>query len=248
MDVSKPLDFLKHEEFAQRVVACGNQSQAYREVFQPDAATPSRTVWSEACRMANRIDVGRRIEWLRGASLDRAQLHVAGMMQDLHDIATADPSELVRTITGNCRQCHGVRFKYRWADAEEFADAVAIAERGNARLPTCDGGFGFQALDEPHPMCPHCLGVGVRQTWVADTTTLSERARKLWTGHLDKYGRPILHDKLQARDQLHKLAGAYKTDSNGASLTPPIAQPDAAGKAVDASVTYLAMVRGSKTG
>lgn len=253
MDASKPLDFLKHEEFAQRVVACGNQSQAYREVFKPSETTQARIVWTEACRMANRIDVRRRIEWLRAQSLERAQISIVSMMHDLHDIVTADRTEIVRHVVGNCRCCHGERFAHRWTDAEEFATACETITEHNLRfpkvpksLPTCDGGFGYLAHDAPNPMCPECMGVGTRTVWVADTSTLSDSARKLLTGQVDKAGLPILLDQMTARDQLHKLAGAYKTDSNGGALTPPVPQPGEASKAGDAAQTYLGMVHGNR--
>lgn len=249
-DSSKPLDFPKHEEFAQACVRLNNNSQAYREVF--GATGSSRTVWVDACHMANRIDVGRRIDWLRAASLERAQISVVSLMHDLYDIATADPAELTRMLVVNCRHCHGVKFGFQWIDTDEFVGACELVERTNMLtpkspqpLPTCDGGFGHDTHADPHPMCPHCLGLGRREVLVADTTNLSGKARKLYKGAKVKADGSIeilMHDQVAARDQLHKLAGAYKTDSNGGALTPPMPQPGEAGKAGDASVTYLAMV------
>jgi hypothetical protein len=236
-------------------VRLNNQSQAYREVFQP-ARMDSRSVWTEACRMAGRIDVSMRIDWLRAQSLERSQISVMSLMRDLYEIATADPAELTRMLVVNCRHCHGERFGYQWVDVDEFTAACAEHERkwqgakleARPPMPTCDGGFAHDTHADPHAMCPHCLGLGRREVLVADTTNLSAKGRKLFKGVKLKSDGSIeilMHDQIAARDQLHKLAGAYKTDSNGGALSPPIAQPGDAPKG-DASVTYLAMVHGDR--
>lgn len=248
----KPLATAKHEEFAQAVVRINNQARAWREVYDPEGRYAPRQSWVEGCRLSNSIHVGRRIEWLRGQALERSQISVVAMMQDLHDIATADGSELCSVIVVNCRHCHGLGFKYQWLGTDEYATAceqiAAFNEGAKAKkpMPDCEGGFDFDPHRDPNAICPHCLGVGRREERVADTSTLSDKARKLFTGTLDKYGRPVLHDQLAARDQLHKILGAYKTDSNGGALTPPMPQPGEAPKAGDASVSYLAMIHGGR--
>ncbi len=256
MDASKPLDFPKHEEYAQRVVALGNQSQAYRDVFKP-ADMSSRSVWVEACRMAGRLDVGRRIDYLRAQILERSQVSLVNMIHDLHDIATAEPGELMRMVVVNCKHCHGIDFKYQWTP-DEFAAACETVEKGNALvkpearlpLPTCEGGLDFDAHGQPHPMCPHCLGIGRREVWVADTANLSHKASKLYKGVKVKSDGSIeilMHDPLAARDQLHKLLGAYKTNADGQSLAPGVAPVGTDGKpAGDPSQTYLGMVHGGR--
>lgn len=251
-DGSKPLPYASHEEFAQAVVRLNNQAQAWREVYKPPSTMHARISWNEASLLARRIDVGLRIDWLRAQSFERSQISTANLMRVLYDIATADRTEIIKHIVGNCRHCHGVRYQFRWIDGDEFAAACETIERHNLAfpklqkpLPNCDGGFGYAAHDDPNAMCPECMGVGTRTVWVADTTTLSDKARKLLTGQVDKAGLPVLVDQLQARDQLHKLAGAYKTDSNGGALTPPVPQPGDVAKG-DASVSYMAMIHGDR--
>lgn len=250
----KPLATANHEAFAQAVVRLNNQAAAWREVYDPEGKYQPRQSWVEGCRLSNSMHVGRRIEWLRGQVLERSQISVIAMMQDLHDIATADSSEICSVIVVNCRHCYGARYRFQWVDADEYADACErvaannelVSEKARKALPDCDGGFGFNSHAEPNPVCPECLGVGRHEPRVADTSTLSDKARKLFTGTLDKFGRPVLHDQMAARDQLHKLLGAYKTDSNGGALTPPVPQPGEAPKAGDASVSYLAMIHGGR--
>jgi phage terminase small subunit len=254
-DGSKPLEHANHEDFAQAVVRHNNQSMAYREVFTVKPETPPRLVWEEASRLARRMDVSVRIDWLRAQSLERSQISVVALMRDLYDIATADATELTRMVVTNCRHCHGVNFGYQWVDETEFvaecerieALNAAAGEKGPQHvLPSCDGGFGFDTHGAPNARCPHCMGVGIRTTWVNDTTALSDKARKLFKGVKTKSDGSIeilMHDQLAARDQLHKLAGAYKTNSDGQSLAPPAPTTAPSG---DASVTYLAMVHGGR--
>src|SRR6185436_14996561 len=162
---------------------------------------------------------------------------------------TVDPAEIARHVVGSCRHCHGEGFKYQWVDADEFAAACEAVERHNRTvsgkpalqkpLPTCDGGFGFDAHASPNARCPECMGVGLRTVWVADTTELSDKARKLLTGQFDKNGLPILVDQLAARDQLHKLAGAYKAEVQ-LQAAAPTAQPGDAPS--DPAQSYMALI------
>ncbi len=250
----KPLGVDKHEAFALALVRLNNASAAWREVYDPQGDHPARVSWENGCRLSNHIHIGRRIEWLRGQLLERSQISVAAMLQDLHDIATADPRELCAAVVGACRHCHGIGFKYQWIDADEFASACEAVEALNVQfpkarkpLPSFDGGTGYEAHRAPNAMCPECMGIGRVEWRVTDTSLLSEKARKLFTGTFDKYGRPQMHDQLHARDQLHKLLGAYKTNADGQSLAPGVAPVGTDGKpAGDPSQTYLGMVHGGR--
>ena len=241
----QPLPVASQEEFAQAVVRLNNQSAAYREVFGPTTMAP-RDVWAAASRTANIYAVSCRIDWLRAQALERSQISVQSLMRDLYDIATADASELTRMIVTACRNCHGDGFEYQWISPDEFAAACEAAAAAKKPLPGCEGGFSFEAHREPHPACPHCYGVGIRTPWVADTTTLTDKARKLFKGIKVKADGSIeilMHDQLAARDQLHKLAGAYKetvkVPERAAEETGPMT-PERAERG------YMALVRGGK--
>src|SRR5689334_19534822 len=130
-DSSKPLDVLAHEEFAQAVVRLNNQAAAWREVYKPGPEVHARVSWEHACKLAARHDVNRRIAHLRFQGLERTMVTVQELMQDLHDLATADPTEITRHIIGSCRHCHGEGFAYQWKNADEYADACAAIERQN---------------------------------------------------------------------------------------------------------------------
>ncbi len=257
-DGSKPLDHLPHEDFAQAVVRLGNQTAAWREVYKPGPHVKPRVAWEDSCKLARRMDISIRIDWLRAQAFERSQISVANLMRDLYDIATADPTELTQMLVTNCRHCHGEGFKWQWVDAEEFAteceriemeNALATEQRKRpAALPTCDGGFGYDHHAQPNPLCPHCLGVGIRTPWVGDTSGLSDKARKLFKGVKVKGDGSVeilMHDQLQARDQLHKLAGAYKVNADGLPAVPAAATQDGA-KPADPAQTYLTLVHGGR--
>lgn len=253
----KPLADANHELFAQACVRLNNATAAYREVYGYNEANQPRWIWTEACRLTNHVHVGRRIEWLRAQILELSQLSVVSMMHDLHDIATANPAEICSVVVGSCRHCHGEGFKYQWRDMAEFVDACEAVARANEGVrpshqkpaPSDAGGFGFDVHRHPNPMCPECMGVGVQTLRIADTSTLSEKARKLYTGQMDKYGRPVLHDQLAARDQLHKLLGAYKVNSDGQALGATgwgKGEKNDGSAAVDPAQAYLGLVHGGR--
>lgn len=250
---SAPLTIATHEAFAQAVVRLETATDAYREVFKPEPHVSNVAVWHMACRMKARTDVANRIGYLRAEALRHSQVEVIEMIHDLVDIIRADPNELQRTVVVNCRHCHGEEHRYQW-DGAEYARACDEVERANVslaakgqkprELPDLLGGFGWDAMADPNPMCPECKGAGILHVIIADTTKLSKRAAKLYKGIKVKGNgdREILmHDQMQARDQLHRLVGAYKD-----SLAIPTLPEATVKPGQDVSKTYLAMVHGKR--
>lgn len=261
-----PLDDPELEKFAHALVKHGGcQSPAFREVFPGRAELATRnSLWVMAHRVASDPRVDARYNALRTESLARVSVSLATLVQDLHDIATADPRELVRTVIVNCRHCHGVGFAYQWIDENEYCDACDKVQADNdlrreqsttkrtvdKPLPTCEGGFGFNVTIGPNDACPQCLGAGLRHTIVADMGELSDKGRKLYKGVKIKGDGSLeilMHDQMAARDQLHRMAGAYK---DGAKLPgDPGADP---GDAIDMRVVtpdsakdlYMSLVHG----
>lgn len=253
------LDTVKLENFAQAVVRLGTATAAYREVFDPEHEYPNNTHWSRGCQLNARPDVSRRVHELRSAALRDSQIDVRVLIEELRDIVAADPGELSRATVVNCRYCHGDGHLYQWFNADEFALACDEVHNDNeARreasktgkikekpLPTCDGGFGFDMRREPHPMCPACCGAGTLHVVIPDTTSLSPRAARLYKGVRKKGDGSIeilMHDQIAARDQLHRLLGAYK--DNLAVNQPPAAET---GKSAgDVHRSYLTMIQGGR--
>jgi phage terminase small subunit len=248
-----PLITATHEAFAQAVVKLDTATAAYREVFKPGPEVSNVAVWHQACRLKARTDVANRIGFLRAEALRHSQVEVVEMIHDLVDIIRADPNELQRIVVVNCRHCHGEEHGYQW-DGAEYAKACEDVERANVsiaakggqprELPALLGGFGWDAMADPHPMCPNCYGAGVMHTVYADTTKLSKSASKLYKGVKIKGNgdREILmHDQMQARDQLHRLVGAYKD-----SLAIPQLPNSEVKPGTDVHKTYLTMIAGGR--
>lgn len=115
-----------------------------------------------------------------------AKLDAALVLREWVDLATADPSKIIKTRQLNCRHCWGVGHAYQWG-AREYAracdDAAARTDaKGNPRPappPTCEGGFGWVFNAEPNAECPECQGEGVPDVVVADMDRLTGPERKL---------------------------------------------------------------------
>jgi phage terminase small subunit len=251
---ASPLTVVDHEKFAQAYVRLGSATHAYREVFDPEHKNANTTAWDRGCRLAARTDIANRIGKLRAEALQHSQVEVVEMIHDLVDIIRADPNELSRSVVVNCRRCHGIGHEYQWIDGAEYAAACDVVEQENEarvrmnqrprKLPSMEGGFGFDGMGDPAPMCPRCKGAGELHVIIADTTKVSPQARKLYKGIRVKSNgdREILmHDQMQARDQLHRLVGAYKD-----SLSIPAIPPATVAPGTDVGKVYLQMVAGGK--
>jgi phage terminase small subunit len=249
--------------FVHWYVETRNVMQAYRQSFDVGANTKTSSVYTQASEVLRRPHIRRAIAEAQDKAAQETIVRAAQMLQDLVDIADADPNELIKVETFNCRHCRGVDFKWQWADAMELARAVdeymvkfAEFEAYKGKKPPprprkpadASGGFGFVLKGEPSPACPHCYGDGIRRETVGDTTRLSPRARKLYKGAKVKADGSIeilMHDQIQARDMVIKMLGAYK-DGRGiqGQGTGGDAQPIAEGATADeAQRAYLKLVQ-----
>lgn len=223
-----PLDNLDDERFAAALVKHGgNATEAYLEAF-PGTTAKRPTVWAMACKLRGRPDVRLRYNQLRAAALQAVGIDLASLVQDTYDIAEADANEIIRAFSGCCRHCHGIDHKWQWRDGDEYVAECDKIEADNQlrreqapqgvrtrdkALPDCEGGFGFDPHAKPNAACPQCMGVGLRHVVLADTTELSPAARKLYKGVKIKGDgslEVLMHDQMQARDMLHRMAGVYK--------------------------------------
>jgi phage terminase small subunit len=247
---SEPLTVSDHERFAQAHVRLGTATAAYREVYDPEGVVPNTTAWDRGCKLSQRPDISARYRHLRAEALAQSQVKVVALIDDLYDIATADPNELSRSVVVNCRHCYGDGHEYQWVDVAEFEAACATIERENEgrkrqkKLPEIAGGFGFVLHRAPNGMCTSCCGAGELHVIISDTTQLSPRAAKLYKGIRIKGNgdrEVLMHDQLAARDQLHRLIGAYKD-----SLALPVLPTGDVKPGADVHRTYLTMITGGK--
>jgi phage terminase small subunit len=119
---------------------------------------------------------------------ERTEIKADDVLKYWHDIATADPSELIHVRRICCRHCHGIDHEYQWRDEKEYQQAVRMANQQAKesekppRIPSDAGGYGYYKLREPNPQCPYCWGEGHMEVHAADTRTLSPKAKLLYAG------------------------------------------------------------------
>lgn len=169
---------------------CRGATDAYRRAGYSANAKPG-TINSEAYAILNRPHVALRIEEIRKSIAERVIYKAVDVIDSWMDIHTADAAELTHIRRWCCRYCHGDNGRYQWIDEEEFARAVAEVIDANAArpskraerpLPDVGGGFGYDRVAAPNPACSHCQGDGIVDVFIADTSSLSPRARRLFAG------------------------------------------------------------------
>lgn len=218
----------KQEQFCIELVECGNQTEAYRRAYAIKTMSDGACC-IEAKRLVKNPLVALRIDALKGAIVEKAEIDGAALVKQLVEIAVADPNELVQHRRVCCRWCHGIahayqwkhrgEFQYRYEEWEEAARAWQESEAKRAEMtnseprrfrtaePSDVGGFGFRANEEPHPECPECLGEGIDEVFVADTSKLTGPARRLYAGaKMTKHGVEIM---MHSQDNARKLLGEH---------------------------------------
>lgn len=148
-------------------------------------------------------------------------------------IATADPAKLIRVRRLNCRYCWGDKHRYHWAEWE-YADTIRRVmewkpgrketEADRPAFPDIAGGMGFLFNADPCPDCPRCLGEGVVDVFVADSSTLTGPERALFAGvKMTKDGIQVLmHDQMAIWNNLRDYFGMTV---KAAGTPPPTGWP-----------------------
>lgn len=210
---------------------------------QTDAARNAGFTLTYAPVMASRLMADPQVVEAiaaRRASLARlADIDAAAILQRWLDIATADPSKLVKHRRLNCRHCWGVGYAYQWT-AWEYADAAARVmdwkwskqQPERPPLPDASGGLNFVFNLDPNPECPRCCGEGVPDMFIADTSTLTGPERVLFAGLKPTAAgvQVLMHDQMAALDNLRDYLGMIVkrqelTGKDGRPLFPQGALP-----------------------
>ncbi len=123
-------------------------------------------------------------------------------------IATANPNELALHRRVNCRHCFGKEHAYQWKDRKEFDRAILNARINDTPEPTNEGGYGFNKIERPHPMCPECKGEGYGDVLWGDTRDVKS---PLYAGiKQTKEGFEIkTHDQLAALQMVGRHLGMF---------------------------------------
>lgn len=238
----------RRERFCGHFIMTRNPMQAYRLAFVVDKTKTSQWVFDQAQRLMQDPDILARVQELRDTAAAQTLVSVRDLLQDWHDIATADPNEIVSLSLDACRFCHGNEHHYQWVNMEEFANAMDVALKQSQPMPDMSGGFGYTPTAEPVPTCPGCFGRGLGTMLAHDTRKLSPQARKLYKGvrKTPNSLEILLHDQEQARQSLAKVLGAFK--EGGIPVTPAVPKPEqisAEATQEQAAKTYLRLVSSS---
>lgn len=240
----------KQEAFARAWAKTGNKAAAYRLAYDVGEHTLPNTIWVQAVRISSLPQVEALYKELIEKAALETIISVREAFQWQIDIATADPSEISWVVARNCRHCRGVGHAYQWKDADEYIKACVDAIDNKLSPPTDEGGYGFNGALEPIGTCSHCYGVGHRETIVADSATLTGKARKLFAGaKMDRFGaiEVKLHDQQKAWEMALRILGAFN-DKLDLRTPTERAKADALGKLPDnltsegAAKAYLALI------
>lgn len=236
----------KQESFCLSYVQENNLLLAYRLTHDTSGMT-TKTIYEASSRLKAEVKIAARIKQLRDIAAMEAITTVVELMRTWHDIAIADPNEIISRVAWNCRFCHGVDHHYQWINDAEYYAACAVAALAEPPkpLPDVHGGYGFVGNADPNVRCPACFGEGLQHTRIADTTKLVGPARKLYAG-IKETANGIevkLQDQQKARESLARCLGAFKDAGlavpvlpTGTEAIPANASPQ------DAAKAYLRLV------
>jgi len=175
----------KQEMFIREYLIDLNATQAYLRagynVKSEDVAAVN------AKRLLSNAKIEAAIQEAMSKRSERTDIKADDVLQYWHDIATADPNEIIHLRRVCCRNCYGIGYQYQWRDKEEYQQAVAAAikyakEDEAPTIPSDDGGYGFDKLLRPNPKCPYCWGEGHMEVHAEDTRFLSQKAKLLYAG------------------------------------------------------------------
>lgn len=118
----------------------------------------------------------------------RTDIKADDVLRYWHDIATADPNEIIHLRRVCCRHCYGIDYNYQWRDEQEYQQAIAMVRKAAKEdkrkpvMPSNAGGYGYNALVRPYSQCPYCWGEGHMEVHAEDTRLLSPKAKLLYAG------------------------------------------------------------------
>jgi Terminase small subunit. len=240
----------KQEIFARTWAETGNKAAAYRAAFNPGPRTLPGTIWGSASTMSRLPQVLALYKVITHQAMLETIMTVRELFQLQVDIATADPTEIVKVVSRCCRHCYGQDHAYQWRDISEYTNECVVALDKQQMPPTDLGGYGFNGALEPVLTCPHCLGVGITHTEITPSDKLTGKARKLYAGAKeDRFGaiEVKLHDQQKAAELAGRILGAFNDKLD--LRTPAEREKDEEQKRISKNVTaedaaraYLSLV------
>lgn len=235
----------KQEAFAVAWAHTGNKAAAYRLAYDVGPNTAPGTMWSYASRLATVPGIVKRFREIQQQAALETIMHIREAFAWQVDIATANPNDIVYTAKRACRHCYGVGFAYQWKNDNEYMAACIVALDDKETPPSDEGGYGYTRARDPVLECPHCLGDGIPEVVLNDTSKLEGKALKLYKGMDYKNGEWVvqMHDQQKAWDMIHRMLGGYN-DKLSLGLSGPTVEklPDGAITEQEAARGYLTLL------
>ena len=164
---------------------------AYKHVYGCNANTAK----VNGSRLLKKRHVAAEIARRKTERNAELNLSVADLLQELRNVVTADPRELMEYRRGACRYCYGHQHLYQRTPAEYkrardqyTTDNEAAAKRGDKALDPLglafdmQGGIGFNPNKKAVRACPECFGEGAGYSYIKDSRTVSKAAARLYAG------------------------------------------------------------------
>lgn len=251
------------QKFILAILDGANQTAAYKSAFDCSRMKDT-TITQRAYTLVNKPDVKLMLEKMRGLARERGINKAADVVSEMIAIHSVELTEIVQHRRLCCRHCYGVKHRYQWRDADEFAEALDIYERAQDTskrskkaielrqrgAPTDAGGYGYRFNLPPHKDCPKCWGEGTPDVYIADTRFLTPLQRKA-IGSI-KQGKEGVEVKLRDQDGSLKgagqMMGGFKQtfvfeNPDGSPLNPsPVLPADP----VAAAAAYAEWVKAAK--
>jgi phage terminase small subunit len=205
--VGTPLENERHERFVLALLAGEPLGDAY--VLAGYRVGSRAAAWNHGCRLRAQPAVQARLRELTAQAAAAVVIDRVTLLAELHEIATADPSELSRVVIDPCPAC--------WPD-EALGAAADRWLTGQGEPPDTTA---------PEPRCKSCRGRGVSRVVHTATENLSGSARRLYAGAKTKSDGSVevaIVDQLAARKELHELLGMriQRSESKNLHLTATV--------------------------
>jgi phage terminase small subunit len=216
-----------------------------------------------ASELLARPEVQARLDVLKLELAAKTGITAQRVLEELYDIAQADPRDLCELRRICCRYCHGkgnryqrtpqemVEYRKNWdLEFQKKAKENGLSKSELAELIGGEfdeqGGIGYDPRKQPNPDCPECFGDGKLETHFKDVRNLKGRALKLYAG-VEETQHGL---KIRMRDQdgaLDKVARSVALYRDGLKLvTQPGSQtPGAIERTID---DFFARVNGADIG
>lgn len=174
-----------------------NPGKAWKIAVDPRDNYPvsDEVMQKRGAEMLARPSVAKAIDAKLARAARSLEVDAQRLVQELWDVATASPSDLVQVRIYNCRYCHGVDGRYQWTGPAEFERACQLVMDANQTrrvkrpMPNDWGGYGFRFQNPCNPECTQCGGHGEAVLWMKDARDYTDQDRLLFDGvKQTKYG------------------------------------------------------------